>query len=490
MVQNTFKFMMFILAMSYSSNLLAQGEHLYNDKIIHEIRFRSPKSSSWSDVVNNYENEKKDYVRFDIEIDGTKLKQVGLRIKGGRLNKFPNRPKFESLKVDINEFEKDQVYDGLKKLNIKNRNIVANHLLYKLARKLHVPSCRTSFTKVYFDDEYIGSYLLIEQIDKTYLKQHFGDKKGNLYKASGKGATLSYLGEDVQKYKYPYEKKTNEKKADYTDLLTLLKFISHAPTHDFETNIEAKLSLEDFLRALALEMFVNKRDAFYDAGRNYYLYNDLKKTKLFHYIVDDFDYTFSDRGEYTSLNFDKVQSDVQPFVGSDLIKQIMQSERIKQMYYHAVAEVLEHVGDLEKELDRIENLTIGQDFALYDFLDFKTQNTSQILKAFLQKRKSELKLELKQNQYNPTFVRELSNANIKVFPTVFNDKLIVKGESVNEQLFYSLFDMRGNCVKSGYIFGCLEIQGLGTLPPASYLLKVSSSQESKTFYIIRRPTNP
>ncbi len=467
-------------------SLLAQGENLYNDKIIHTIRFTSLASDTWQKVVQNYDNDNKDYVPVSINIDGTELKKVGLRIKGNRLNRFPDRPKFESLKVDLNEYEKKQTYDGLKKLNIKNRNIVANHLLYKFSAQMGIASCRTSLAKVYFDDEYIGSYLLIEQIDKTYLKQHFKSKKGNLYKASGKGGTLNYLGEDVKRYEYPYEKKTNKTEKDYKDLIALLKFFTQASSEDFAQQIESKMKLKPFLKALAIEMFVNKRDAFYDAGRNYYLYND-PETKVFHYIVDDFDYTLYDKGEYTSLNFNNVQSQVQPFVGSDLIKQIIKSDEVKQKYYAAVAEVLEGFKSLDKELDAIENLTKGQNFKLYDHLDFS--NNTATIKAFIQKRIGEITKELKENGYDPsqiTAVEALESAKFAVYPTLFKDKIRLEARGNDAELVrYRLFNLQGACLRAGTFKALHELTDLAVLPAGAYVLELTSATKRESFRLIK-----
>ncbi len=483
------KALLLLLTLSYSIGLFAQGEKLYDDKIIHEIRFTSLQANTWQEVIKNYES--KEYVPVAIEIDGTKLAKVGLRIKGNRLNHFPNRPKFESLKVDINEYEKDLEYEGLKKLNIKNRNVVANHLLYKMARQLDVPSCRTALAKVYFDNEYVGSYLLIEQIDKTYLKQHFKNKKGNLYKASGKGGTLDYMGEDAKRYDYAYEKKTNKKEKDYSDLIALLKFFSKSSTAQFEQGIEQKLDLKAFLRALAIEMLVNKRDAFYDAGRNYYLYNN-PKDKLFHYIVDDFDYTFSDRGEYTSLNFDKVLSDVQPYVGSDLIKQIFKSKQVKEEYYRAVERVLKAFKGLDKELDRLEALTKGTGFLLYDHYDFEQiEHSTKAMKAFIDKRSKEIQEQLAKESYKPASLQTLAPAKIKVYPTSFKDRLEIEAEQMierpkNKLCAYTLFNAQGVAVSKGEVQGSTQVNNLGHLPKGLYILELRSEGKRQSFPLLKQ----
>lgn len=443
--------------------------------------------NTWEKVIENYET--KEYVPVHVTIDGTRIDSVGLRIKGNRLNYLPYQPpglpqasKKQSLKLDFNEFRKKQEYDGLKKINLKNRNVVANHLLYKLALDYNIPSCRTSLAKVYLDNEYIGSYLLIEQIDKTYLKQTFNNKKGNLYKASGKGGLLEYLGADVSQYQYPYEKKTNEKENDYSDLIGLLNFFSNSSSTDFEKDIENHFNIDNFVKALAIEMIVSKRDAFYDAGRNYYLYNNPKR-KQFEYIVDDFDYTMS-QNEYTDLNFQKVKSEVQPFVGSPIITQIIQSAAIKKKYYQAVCDILNNgFKNLDKEIDRLEALAKQHDFNLYDLMD--VNNSSQSLKEYINKRVDEINTELKESGFicNITSVEQINNSEISVFPTLFQNDVTIK--SVNNTTEYRLFDSMGKLVENGSFTGERNTLNLQHLPAGFYFLQVSTINSNQTFKLIK-----
>ena len=65
-------------------------------------------------------------------------------------------------------------------------------ILRKCARRLPgtssgnagVPSARHTYAKLAFDATYYGLFSVIEQVDKRFLKDHFGDNdRGNLYKA-------------------------------------------------------------------------------------------------------------------------------------------------------------------------------------------------------------------------------------------------------------------------------------------------------------------
>ncbi len=73
-------FALLLLSCTASVGLNAQGEKIYDDKVIHEIRFTSLEAGTWDKVIKNKEDENKDYIPVRIDIDGTTLEKVGLRI--------------------------------------------------------------------------------------------------------------------------------------------------------------------------------------------------------------------------------------------------------------------------------------------------------------------------------------------------------------------------------------------------------------------------
>ena len=57
-------------------------------------------------------------------------------------------------------------------------------LAWNLFRNAAVPSARHTYARLAFDATYYGLFSVIEQVDKRFLKDHFGDNdRGNLYKA-------------------------------------------------------------------------------------------------------------------------------------------------------------------------------------------------------------------------------------------------------------------------------------------------------------------
>jgi spore coat protein CotH len=61
--------------------------------------------------------------------------------------------------------------------------MIREKICYNLLRESGVKAPRVSFAKVYLNNVYWGLYSIVEQVDKTFLKENFRNKNGNLYKA-------------------------------------------------------------------------------------------------------------------------------------------------------------------------------------------------------------------------------------------------------------------------------------------------------------------
>ena len=119
-------------------------------------------------------------------------------------------------------------------------------LAWRLFRHAAVPAARHTYAKLAFDATYYGLFSVIEQVDKRFLKDHFGDNDcGNLYKAycGDVGcATLEHRagpdGDDSGRQYYraaaddrTYRLKTNEDDRDastYDDLAQFIRTINGA----------------------------------------------------------------------------------------------------------------------------------------------------------------------------------------------------------------------------------------------------------------------
>jgi len=103
---------------------------------------------------------------------------------GNRTARAPKR----SWKINFEPGDDDDRLVGMSRLNLKamynDPSQMREALAWYLFDKVGVPSSRHTYAKLAINDRYMGLFSLIEQVDRRFLKDHFGkNDRGNLYKA-------------------------------------------------------------------------------------------------------------------------------------------------------------------------------------------------------------------------------------------------------------------------------------------------------------------
>ena len=70
-------------------------------------------------------------------------------------------------------------------------------LAYELFEQMGIPTPRTSFVDLWVNDTHLGLYTMVEQVDKTFLSNHFDDNSGNLYKPAMAAGHLNWTEADL-----------------------------------------------------------------------------------------------------------------------------------------------------------------------------------------------------------------------------------------------------------------------------------------------------
>lgn len=214
-------------------------------------------------------------------------------------------------------------------------------LAWRLFRHAGVPAAGHTYAKLAFDATYYGLFSVIEQVDKRFLKDHFGDNdRGNLYKAycGDVGcATLEHRagpdGDDSGRQYYrgadddrTYRLKTNEDDRDastYDDLAQFIRTINGTrlgggagrfDTDAFRESVDGIMNARAFLRWAAVNVLLGSWDNYYATPSNYYLYNsgrlgaenDFMGAPYFTFIPWDYDNClgidyFGTKWQYTDI---------------------------------------------------------------------------------------------------------------------------------------------------------------------------------------------
>lgn len=331
-----------VVGITITTNLSAQsnGNNMFDESFVHEIRITFEQENFWDSLEYYYDQylsfgAEKKYMLAKVVIDGNTIDSVGVREKGYFSN-WGSEGLKEPFKIDFNEYVSGQKYDGLKKINLQNGfgdpTLMRDAVAYRFMRDAGVAAPRSSYTKLYLNDEYWGLFIVVEQVDDRFLKNWFENDNGNLYKCID-NTSLEWQGTSKTSYEDEFELKTNEELDDWTDFIDLVDKIN--TDDEFEDSISTVLQMNNYTRVLAADLLMYNWDSYYDHGRNFYLYYD-STASAFQWIPWDYNLAFS--GSSSNI----VIGGSQP-----LVKNVMDSEIYREMYFNHLCVMIDNYFTLD-----------------------------------------------------------------------------------------------------------------------------------------------
>lgn len=236
---------------------------------------------------------------FNSRIDET-VTNVGIKLRGNT-SRFATK---KSWKLKFNEFVSGRRFQGLKSFNLNGHqndpSVVRGKLAWDVYNSFGVPSPRASLVRLVINDGSLVDdvYVNAEQIDDLFLDAWFGTDAGNLYQCSYKGeradlrfvapgtaATYASLGTPT------YELEEDSGANQFQDLADFIAFIDSADDASFAAQIVDRFSVDNFLRAMAVDAANGHWDNIWYGANNYFLYAH-PDTGTFEYIPYDLDNTY------------------------------------------------------------------------------------------------------------------------------------------------------------------------------------------------------
>ena len=217
--------------------------------------------------------ESEEYLEADFSmtnslIDTTLEIKVGVRLRGNT-SRYHNKKPF---KIDFREFGGGKFFD-CKKFNLKpNTNDpsqIREPLTLHFYRLMDVPAARTHPVIVYMNDEYMGTYINVEQVDDEFLNRRFGHEDGFLYKC-GYGANLQHNGQVYNEIMF--ESKINEEDDTRAEIDHFTNVLNNTTNANFVTEIEKVFEVNRYLRQLAVEALTGHWDGYSWNQNNFYLH--------------------------------------------------------------------------------------------------------------------------------------------------------------------------------------------------------------------------
>ena len=291
------------------------GQSLYNPQQLYDAQggffdedslrsiyldFYNPNYHSY--LVNAWYYNPDERIPAKLTLNGTVYDSVGVRYKGNSTFCLPNddfNPKVP-YNIDFNYFIDTQKVLGYKKMKLANawmdptflKQIVSSNIY-----RSYLPSGESNLVKLYVQGNYLGLYINDESINKQFVKKHFDEKSGPLFKCdnidrfcdtvnapSAYPPSLIYLGEDSSLYYNSYDMKSDNGWGDLVNFITTLN-------NNF-SQIDSVLNVDRTLWAFAVNQVLLNLDCYNTYYiHNYYLYQT--KDGLFQMIPWDLDNTFS-----------------------------------------------------------------------------------------------------------------------------------------------------------------------------------------------------
>lgn len=300
-----------------------------------------------------------------ITVGDKTFEKVGIRHKGNGTIFDTSRTIKKSFKIDLDRAGGDGRFGGSKTINlhcgVTDPTKLRETLAYELYRAAGVPAPRTSLAEVRltvpgkYDKELLGLYTLVEEADKPFLKNRFGDDKGLLMKPEGL-RDFTHLGDDWARYKPTYAPKRDATADETRRMIEFAKLVHLGDDAAFRKDISSYLDVDNYLRFLATTAFAANTDSFFGLGHNYHMYLHPKTNKI-HFIPWDVDRAFANFGN-ANQNMDL--SLTHPYAGTHrLTERLLATPEISAAYQKLLKDLVAGPFAKErflKELDALEKV--------------------------------------------------------------------------------------------------------------------------------------
>ena len=474
-----------IFICSKSSMAQYAGDSIFSSDQIHTLYFQFNPLNWWDSLTATHTGDY--YIKANAIIDGQTFYNVGVKLKGN--SSFNNSSIKKSLKIDFNKFDSTLAWNNLKKINLNNGFKDPTFLREKVCLDFlnthgaNAPRC--TYANVYLNNQLWGLYTLVEEIDKTYLKDHFANKDGNLFKGDPHG-DLKYFGNNLSSYYPKYELHTNETVNNWNDLLNLISILNTTPTASLETSLANVLEMDSWYKVWASNILFANLDSYQGSGHNYFIYHNTANDK-FEYIAWDVNEAFGNFQQGLSLQQIKSLSPdylPSPLGNRPLEEKLLAITSMKSSYYDALYQMISSGFDTTNLYPLIDSLADWIRPSVYadpnkfftngNFetnIDFDLGNTP-ALKPFIPARINAVLPILLAAGYSPLGSADLQNINssIQIFPNPSNEVIYVTN-SAND---FSIFSIEGKIIKT--ISSTEEITAVNILNfnAGIYILKSSN----------------
>lgn len=385
-----------LLFFSFVATAQSSETDFFDPNHISEIRL-TIKQQNYADILDSLKVYGAGMIVGDVNINGTKIKDVGIRYRGNSSYGFGNKRNPWQIKLDY--INKSQKYQGVSSIKLssalRDPSMVREVLGFEIARKYMVAP-RANYTKLYVNDKYIGLYVNVESIDKNFIERNNASRSNTFFKCSPDPDTKSNPGCKNKIYSaLVYEQDPNCFLPNYTlisesgwdELIELTKVLEQSPA-----NINSMLDVDKTLWMLAYNnVFVNLSSYSGKECQNYYLYkNNFGK---FVPVIWDLNLAFGSykntKAGTSDLTLKELQ-ELDPLLHIDdiykpLISRLLSIKENRMVYLAHIRQLFEEIvisDYLEKRAEELQKLIrkayLDDPYKQYSVMEFDKSLTTTI----------------------------------------------------------------------------------------------------------------
>ncbi len=266
---------------------------LFDPTVVNDIKI-TMNPSDWSTLKANFLSDTKYPAIFTWK---NITLEVAIKSRGSG-SRSPIKP---GIKVIFDYYEPGQYFLGLESVTLRNNTQDPSQMHEKLAMlfyaKMGLPGCREAFVRYYVNNEYIGLYTIVENLDVSFLNRAFNESNGYLYNFQHTPQYYHWeVLTDPAVYQPLFQPETNKDHPDWSALLALMQSLNSSS--DASGDPSKYVNFNTFLAHLAVENYVAENDGITgDFGtNNFYLYRFAGNT-IHQFLPWDRSNTFSFLGK-------------------------------------------------------------------------------------------------------------------------------------------------------------------------------------------------
>ena len=230
------------------------------------------------------QKDDRSYVRGDITVGTTKLRDVALRVKGnGSRRPLHEKP---SLVVKFDHYTPGQEFFGLTKIALNNSSqdgtFLADFMANAMFTDADIPVSRVTHARVKLNSRDLGLYVLVEMHNKEFLERWFRNGDGNLYEA----------------YVADIDTQMDQDSGDDRSQKDRKRLEAAAKNPDRErrwAELTALLDTDRYVSHLVCELFTSHTDGYALNRNNYRIYHN-PDTDRFTFLGHGMDWAFGNTG--------------------------------------------------------------------------------------------------------------------------------------------------------------------------------------------------